>query len=277
MRNVVLILSLLLWFLFGWWSCNYHNKCCTDGSGSLGDTISSTTEANTDGSSSVAKSMDLGPLLYRYNSSDAITTDKWETRKAEILEKLQKSQKLEITGLYRSDEVNSTSFPDLGIARADAARLQLGLENNTVILSSRLIEGVSDPANPFEACEFDYRIITENIVETADRTVIRFPFNSTNKLNSEEVETYLNEDAQRVIASGEKIVLTGHTDNVGDEASNLALAKRRADVVRSYLISKGVNSGSITSSSLGESQPIADNSTETGRQQNRRTELQIIK
>lgn len=268
MRNVVLGLSLFLWLLFFWWSCN--RDCCNDAANGAASGISAV-----DTSSAAVK--DFGPLLYKYNSGDAITNEKWPAMKDEILGKLQENQFLEITGLYRSDEQNNTSFPDLGIARADAARQALGLDSTRVKLLSRLIDGESDKTNPFESCEFNYRIVSDNIIETEDKTVIRFPFNSTNKLNSKEVEDYLDNVAKRVIASGEKITLSGHTDNVGDDESNLKLGQRRADIVKNYLVSKGVNIAAITASSSGESQPIADNNTDAGRQENRRTELQIIK
>jgi OmpA-OmpF porin, OOP family len=275
MRNVVLIISLLLWLLFGWWSCN--NECCTGVTESMGNSEVGAVSELSEDSLDVAAKKDLGPLLFMYNSSNAITDDKWASFKEEITSKLQDNQQLEITGLYRSDEVNSTSFPDLGIARAEAVKELLGIDSSRVILSSRLEDGVSDKVNPFEASRLDYRIVTENIIETADRTVIRFQFNSTKKLNSSEVEEYLDNVAKRVIASGENIVLTGHTDNIGDDASNLKFGQLRADVIKDYLISKGVDPTRITSTSQGKSQPIADNNTESGRQENRRTELQIIK
>ena len=131
--------------------------------------------------------------------------------------------------------------------------------------------------NPFEGCYFGNKVNTENVKEVEDKTMIYFPFNSTNKLNSEEVETYLKDVAARVKTSGEKVVLTGHTDNVGDDDSNVKLGQRRSNIVRDYLISQGVTAAQITANSAGESQPIATNDTDAGRQQNRRTELQIIK
>jgi outer membrane protein OmpA-like peptidoglycan-associated protein len=269
MRNLVLILSLLLWAFFGW----KFNSDCKKCSASVGDSVSSAPVSTT-----AATTTDQGPLLYKYNAGDAITNDKWPARKAEILAALKDSQKLEITGLYRSDEVNNTSFENLGLARADAARkLLTELPDDRVILSSRLVDGASDKTNPFESCDFDYRIVTSTIKETADKTIIRFPFNSTNKLNSTEVEAYLDDVAERVKASGEGISLVGHTDNVGDDASNMALGQRRADIVKAYLVQKGVPADKINSTSQGESQPIADNNTDAGRQENRRTELQIIK
>ena len=68
-------------------------------------------------------------------------------------------------------------------------------------------------------------------------------------------------------------VATGHTDNVGDEAYNLKLSERRAQAVVDYLTAKGVAPGRITSVGAGESKPLADNSTEEGRAQNRRVTI----
>lgn len=71
------------------------------------------------------------------------------------------------------------------------------------------------------------------------------------------------------------ILIEGHTDNVGSDASNLALSERRAGSVQSYLMKQGVGSQRITSVGMGESRPIADNDTDAGRQQNRRVEVII--
>ena len=72
------------------------------------------------------------------------------------------------------------------------------------------------------------------------------------------------------------IEIDGHTDNVGKEEENLKLSKQRADAVKNYLAKKGIDSGRIQTEGFGASQPIADNSTEDGRQKNRRTELKIL-
>ena len=73
-----------------------------------------------------------------------------------------------------------------------------------------------------------------------------------------------------------KIVLRGHTDDTGSEMHNLALSKRRADAVKRNLMDFGVATSQIVVKYFGESQPIADNSTEEGRQQNRRVEMEIV-
>jgi outer membrane protein OmpA-like peptidoglycan-associated protein len=72
-----------------------------------------------------------------------------------------------------------------------------------------------------------------------------------------------------------KLLLVGHTDNQGTDAYNLDLSRRRADAVAAYLESRGVSAGRVQTSGRGESEPIASNDTDPGRQQNRRVEAAI--
>lgn len=72
------------------------------------------------------------------------------------------------------------------------------------------------------------------------------------------------------------IVVAGHTDSVGSDASNQILSERRADAVASYLTSKQVLDARIEAVGFGEKYPIADNSTAAGRAENRRVELSLI-
>lgn len=71
------------------------------------------------------------------------------------------------------------------------------------------------------------------------------------------------------------VTIEGHTDSVGSEMSNITLSQQRADSVQFYLVAQGVSSSRITTSGKGESAPIADNESPTGRQQNRRVEVII--
>ena len=70
-----------------------------------------------------------------------------------------------------------------------------------------------------------------------------------------------------------KVEVAGHTDSVASDAYNMDLSQRRANAVRDYLISKGIDAGRLTAKGYGESNPIADNETEKGRYMNRRVEL----
>lgn len=70
-------------------------------------------------------------------------------------------------------------------------------------------------------------------------------------------------------------LIVGYTDSVGGQDYNLGLSQRRADSVKFYLIQQGVDSGRLSASGQGMSSPVADNSSATGRQQNRRVEVVI--
>jgi len=74
-----------------------------------------------------------------------------------------------------------------------------------------------------------------------------------------------------------EIEVSGHTDNKGADDFNMKLSQDRANSVKNYLVSNGVADARITSKGYGESKPIATNSTEYGREQNRRVEFTITK
>jgi outer membrane protein OmpA-like peptidoglycan-associated protein len=73
-----------------------------------------------------------------------------------------------------------------------------------------------------------------------------------------------------------KVEIGGHTDWIASEEYNLELSLRRANAVRDYLIMHGIDPDRLTAKGYGESQPIADNTTEEGRALNRRIELKIL-
>jgi outer membrane protein OmpA-like peptidoglycan-associated protein len=71
------------------------------------------------------------------------------------------------------------------------------------------------------------------------------------------------------------LVIEGHTDNTGKKDKNMKLSAARAEAVISLLVSDGVERSRLTGRGLGDSQPVADNSTDAGRKQNRRVQVQI--
>jgi outer membrane protein OmpA-like peptidoglycan-associated protein len=79
--------------------------------------------------------------------------------------------------------------------------------------------------------------------------------------------TVLKEDASR------KVLIEGHTDNVGSDDYNQGLSERRAQAVQAALFERGVAAGQISTVGKGESTPVASNDSPVGRQQNRRVEL----
>lgn len=73
-----------------------------------------------------------------------------------------------------------------------------------------------------------------------------------------------------------KLEISSHTDSRGSDSYNMGLSERRAESVVNYLIKQGISKDRLVSKGYGESQPIATNSTDEGRQLNRRTEFKII-
>lgn len=74
----------------------------------------------------------------------------------------------------------------------------------------------------------------------------------------------------------EVMVTVGHTDSVGSDQYNQALSMRRAEAVKAYIVSKGVDASRIYTEGKGESQPVADNNTAEGRAKNRRVTVEVV-
>jgi OOP family OmpA-OmpF porin len=72
------------------------------------------------------------------------------------------------------------------------------------------------------------------------------------------------------------VIAIGHTCSIGTDAYNQKLSVRRAESVKAYLVSKGVEPNRIYTEGKGEKQPVANNGTKEGRMKNRRVEIEVI-
>ena len=102
-----------------------------------------------------------------------------------------------------------------------------------------------------------------------------FPYGSTDSDYSAATQSDLKELLDNAKNSGKTVSVNGHTDSQSSADFNMRLGKRRADDVRSKIISMGMPSNKVVSKSFGETRPIATNETENGRQKNRRVEIII--
>ena len=74
----------------------------------------------------------------------------------------------------------------------------------------------------------------------------------------------------------EVVIAVGHTDSVGADGYNQKLSVARADAVKGYLVSKGIEKNRVYTEGKGETQPVADNKTSEGRAKNRRVEIEVV-
>ena len=74
----------------------------------------------------------------------------------------------------------------------------------------------------------------------------------------------------------EVIIAVGHTDSIGTDAYNQRLSVRRAEAVKAYLVSRGIEANRVYTEGKGEKQPVADNKTAAGRAKNRRVEIEVV-
>ena len=114
--------------------------------------------------------------------------------------------------------------------------------------------------------EQDARIVLKNIFFETNR----FELSSISQTELDKLVILLTENPTL------RIEISGHTDNVGKADANLLLSDHRAQSVVEYLIAKKIDPKRLTHKGYGLTKPIADNSTEEGRAQNRRTEMRVV-
>lgn len=260
---------ILLWLLLGVGYCSISNICGSDHPDKLAPNIVA--------SESETPCPTLGPYYFEWSSADLKVTKQWNNYKSSLLEKMEETSKIRIKGLYHNKEENQSEYGNLGMARAEALSKFMGLDESKFQLESDSLINVK--------YNFDCKIpganirlvtVSEKIKEIDDKILIYFPVNSVNKLADVEVEEYLDKLAIRVIEKSEKLKIDGHTDNSGSREYNLELANMRVQIIKDYLLSRGVKPHQIITESFGDQKPIQTNETDKGRAANRRVELKIL-
>ncbi len=210
------------------------------------------------------------------------TTEK-ELGKLAAYQKTDAGNVVELTGQYARTEKNKTKYENLGIARAAKIRENLvkkGVPQDQVILKSKMIDAGKFNADNKLLGGVLGKIIKVKASDTgADIFKPRNVYFETNSYTMRmdlELKQFL-ENAKAYLAKnpGKKAILTGHTDNQGDAGANMELGRKRAKFIKDYLGAQGVKVGQMSSSSKGETSPIADNKTAKGRAENRRVEILI--
>ena len=200
---------------------------------------------------------------------------------------------LNIYGHYRSDEVNNSVFPNLGLARANAAKnyfVSKGMASKIINTYSTLDDNFNADTNGvmYGPLSYEVKTITAGDTSIADDIKNLGDAIKVNPLilyfDTAQATINLSDDQKQKVSDmvrytdkvdGALINVTGFTDNTGSRSTNIKLGQGRADFTKQYLVQNGIDSSKIQSFSKGPDLPIADNATEDGRAKNRRVEVTI--
>ncbi|NQD71451.1 OmpA family protein [Sphingobacterium shayense] len=119
-------------------------------------------------------------------------------------------------------------------------------------------------------------IVTEEDKKVVDEAIKNLEFDLGKSTIRTTSYQSLNRVASLLIEKNFSLKLAGHTDNTGSMSTNMRLSKERAEAIKSYLVSKGANASRIEAIGYGPTQPIAQNTSAEGRQQNRRVEFTLF-
>jgi outer membrane protein OmpA-like peptidoglycan-associated protein len=200
---------------------------------------------------------------------------------ADSLIGVSQSKKIDLVGYYTAAEINSTSYENLGMARAHLLKELLvnrGLDSNRVQLFGELqdmkFQDSLSVAHTWEtSADIDLTSKDVQLVSHHGVTEIYFPSNSKEEITSEALSKYLS--SLVTSAKDSKVRLIGHTDNIGSEEANKALSLKRTYTVRNQLIKLGMPTSNILCEGRGSSSPKVNNSTPENRALNRRVEVKV--
>lgn len=225
-------------------------------------------------------------------------------------------KKLILTGRFGMNELNDSDFPNNGIARAEAIKKELisygapnklidikadslakmnltcgkimtgidfSFEKQTVIASVDPVEEKEEKEeetnlNNLSTDEVVTNVKTESTFQDDKTYLVFYNENTFRPAIDEEIDSYFNSLAKYLKEHPKnRLLLMGHTDNIGDKSKHFNYGKYRARKLRDVLLEYGIEKRRIKTDSKGSSKPLKSNSTSEGRNQNRRVEISIIK
>jgi outer membrane protein OmpA-like peptidoglycan-associated protein len=196
--------------------------------------------------------------------------DKVSTNAIEQLEEEVVPIRIAVDGSYvkvYAEERRIANVPNADLGRGDEITFILSSRTDRPIYlgNIRVAEGGRDRV--YERLVADGRYATQGILFNTGSATIRPESTPTLK----EIARALNQNADL------RLRIEGHTDNTGSADANQQLSERRAAAVRDYLVQReSINPSRLESAGMGQTVPVADNSTPEGRQTNRRVELVVL-
>lgn len=205
------------------------------------------------------------------------------------------NKKVTITGYYAPEEVNQTKWPDLGVARAEGIKLyyvNLGLPASVFETRGELQKDIRFSPDSMQGgigfafadlAPSDPAPTAENALAESEKYKgifkpidLYFNTGSSQYIKTADNQQFVEEAVKYLTANKDKkLLLTGHTDNVGSEAGNAALSKKRAELIRNQLIAAGLPASQLTTDAKGQTDPKQSNNTAEGRAANRRVAIVV--
>ncbi|WP_299439428.1 OmpA family protein [uncultured Aquimarina sp.] len=301
MKNLISFFIFILFALLGmWWyySCNWCLGDRNKGSSIVEEQINLEAEAKAkkayEDSLALAHGLyakdNLNADVFRYpenlqinnSNSEVYIPDAVQDFEANIAQYLgqNQDQELIIYGYETTDEKNNGK--EVGLARSNYIKdilIKAGINGDRIVPKAKLYtydynsDGKYNGGILLNFHKIDESRLKEVEKGIANRTLYsdfgskEFKPDATLSNYALELKNYLNKYPDKTV------LITGHTDNVGDDEANQFVGLKRADNVKNYLASKGIPIEKLTSESKGESNPIAPNDTEENRAKNRRIEI----
>jgi outer membrane protein OmpA-like peptidoglycan-associated protein len=132
-----------------------------------------------------------------------------------------------------------------------------------------------------QAAEIEKTVPNAEVIREGEGIIVKFESGILFDVDQSTLKPAARTNVESLAASlkknpGTNILIVGHTDATGTDAYNYRLSERRAAAVKSYAQAQGISGSRLTTEGRGETEPIADNTTEAGRSQNRRVEIVIV-
>lgn len=302
------VLALILWLLIGsWW---YSQKCCQSTATAAAKTAAPTVAAPPTAtrqlsiadaprfSTTAADNLLFTNGGFDFNKPLSSDLSKSYGELATYL-KANPNRVLQLTGLYGKDEHNTSLLSNMGLARAANLKQYLesigingkqintdsyllpnfALENGQLIGGIRytFADAVVAPKPTPATAKADNDRLTEIEKNLQVNPIVLYFETAESSINVEEQSRQKFADLIYYLAQkpDKKAVVVGHTDNVGAANLNMKYGNERAEFAKNYMIKNGLSGSRINTSSKGETQPTAPNTTLEGRAKNRRAEVTI--
>ena len=198
-----------------------------------------------------------------------------------------KAKYLDITGYYDTGEDNTSAFPNLGLARANAVKnyfVSKGVPSAKINTYGELLDSlVPDDTIYRGPVAFKIGAFENENGDTEEMAALKARINANPlvlNFNTAQASISLTAEQRQKVADisryldhvdGSSASIVGHTDNTGNPAAHESLGLKRAEFAKGYFKRNGISETQLQTSSKGDTDPVADNATEEGRAQNRRS------